>query len=215
VALVGFSQGGQAALFAGQLAPSYAPQLFIVGVVSEAPVTSLFALASSVPPGPRSVVDQRNEFVMMALFAWSTVDPAVSLPSLLTPQATRLVPVLAGACSGEAGSVVNGLPPSRLFRTGWEHEGALAQIDEANDPGHAPTTAPILVVQGTADTLIPAAATHAFVRGSLCRQQGDVVDYAPLTGSGHGDVVNAGLPLVMHWLAQRLAGRAAPDSCAR
>ena len=49
VVVLGYSQGGQAALFAGQIAGSYAPELFVAGVVAIGPVTSLTELAPSVP----------------------------------------------------------------------------------------------------------------------------------------------------------------------
>ena len=47
VIVAGHSQGGQAALFAGQIAASYAPELFIAGVVSIAPVATV---GEFVPP---------------------------------------------------------------------------------------------------------------------------------------------------------------------
>ncbi len=40
VVILGFSQGGQAALFASQIAPTYAPDLLVAGAAAAAPVTS-------------------------------------------------------------------------------------------------------------------------------------------------------------------------------
>ena len=51
VVVLGYSQGGQAALFAGQIAQSYAPELYVAGVAAVAPVTSLTELAPAVPGG--------------------------------------------------------------------------------------------------------------------------------------------------------------------
>ncbi|MGO8872759.1 MAG: lipase family protein [Acidimicrobiales bacterium] len=49
VVVLGYSQGGQAAIFAGQIGRAYAPELYLAGVVAIAPVTSLTRLAPSVP----------------------------------------------------------------------------------------------------------------------------------------------------------------------
>ena len=49
VVVIGYSQGGQAALFAGQIAESYAPELYLAGVVAIGPVTSVTELAPSAP----------------------------------------------------------------------------------------------------------------------------------------------------------------------
>ena len=55
VVVLGYSQGGQAALFAGQIAQSYAPELYLAGVAAVAPVTSLTELAPSVPDSHRPI----------------------------------------------------------------------------------------------------------------------------------------------------------------
>jgi acetyl esterase/lipase len=46
VVIYGHSQGGHAALFAGELAPTYAPELRVVGIVAAAPATGLSTLIS-------------------------------------------------------------------------------------------------------------------------------------------------------------------------
>jgi len=46
VVIYGHSQGGHAALFAGEQAPTYAPELHVFGVVAAAPATGLSTLIS-------------------------------------------------------------------------------------------------------------------------------------------------------------------------
>ena len=46
VVIYGHSQGGHAALFAAEMAPTYAPDLHVVGVVAAAPATGLSTLVS-------------------------------------------------------------------------------------------------------------------------------------------------------------------------
>src|SRR5664280_2045282 len=68
VIIFGHSQGGQAALFAGQISHLYAPDLFVAGVVAVAPVSSLSGFAPAVP-GRNP--DTYSAYVVMALYAWS------------------------------------------------------------------------------------------------------------------------------------------------
>ena len=48
----GHSQGGHAALWAGQLAPTYAPELPIVGIAALSPASDPLALSVSVVDHP-------------------------------------------------------------------------------------------------------------------------------------------------------------------
>ncbi|MGO8872760.1 MAG: hypothetical protein ACLQPH_15410 [Acidimicrobiales bacterium] len=71
------------------------------------------------------------------------------------------------------------------------------------------------MVQGTADTVVAYRDTTGFVTGTLCRDQHDTVAFEPVPGAGHTGVVSVATPLVLCWIASRLAGTVAPTSCAR
>ena len=100
-----------------------------------------------------------------------------------------------------------------LFRAGWLELPGVRTDDDANRPGLQPTDAPLLVVQGTADTLVRYAATTRLVDQQLCNHEHDSVDYRPVPGAGHGSVMTASAPVVLDWIAARLAGHAPTDSC--
>lgn len=212
VLVVGYSQGGQAALFAGQIAPSYAPELFLVGVVAVAPVASITELAPVVPTGRD---DPDAGFAAMALTAWSATYGDIPLSSVLTRQAERAAGVMTTSCSGAVGAVYDATPADRLFRPGWSTDPGLRMAEVANQPGHAPTTAPVLVVQGTADDLTTYGTTTRLVTGSLCRDEDDIVRYVTIAGAGHQGALLAGQATILQWMTDRLAGRAPTDSCPR
>jgi pimeloyl-ACP methyl ester carboxylesterase len=212
VLVVGYSQGGQAALFAGQIAPSYAPELYLEGVAAVAPVASITELAP-VAPGDRA--DPDAGFALMALRAWSDTYGNIPLGSVLTDQAIRQTGVMTTACSGAVDAAYDGTPTDRLFRAGWSANPALHAADVANQPGHAPTAAPLLVVQGTADNLVPYASTTRLVTDSLCGQQNDVVRLVVVPGAGHQGALQLGQPVILQWMAERLAGQVPTDTCPR
>lgn len=72
----GESQGGHTALFTGQLATDYAPELHLRGVVASAPAANLTELFKSKIAEPEAV---GNLLVAMALNAWSQVYPEAQL----------------------------------------------------------------------------------------------------------------------------------------
>jgi pimeloyl-ACP methyl ester carboxylesterase len=211
VLVLGYSQGGQAALFAGQIAPSYAPELYLAGVAAVAPVASITELAPVVP-GNRD--DPDAGFAVMALRSWSDTYGNIPLGSVLTDQAVRRTAVLATSCSGAVDAAYDGTPTDQLFQPGWSTNPALRAADVANQPGHAPTSAPLLVVQGTADNLVPYASTTRLVTASLCGQS-DVVRYVTVPGAGHQGALELGQPAILRWMAARVAGQVPPDSCPR
>ncbi len=211
VVAVGFSQGGQAALFAGEVAQSYAPELFLAGVAAVAPVASLVELA---PRPARSTTGGQASFVAMALYAWSQVYGTFGLDSVLTPAGVAASPVIASSCSGAVSHAFDTVPAGRVLRDGWEQVPALQAAITANEPGAAPTSAPILVVQGTRDILVPYAATTALVRQRLCRDQYDTVDYLAERGADHDTIMGTASGALVRWITDRLSGKTETDSCA-
>ena len=82
VLVYGHSQGGQAALFAGQIAPSYAPDLQLLGVAAVAPVSDLTALLPEVTATPIAL-----GYAVMATVGFHAAYPSLELGSVLTPAA--------------------------------------------------------------------------------------------------------------------------------
>src|ERR1035437_5675782 len=82
VIIFGHSQGGQAALFAGQISHLYAPDLFVVGVVAVAPVSNVSEFAPAVP-GRNP--DTFSGYVVMALYAWHIAYEDLPLSDVFTP----------------------------------------------------------------------------------------------------------------------------------
>jgi alpha-beta hydrolase superfamily lysophospholipase len=210
VVVFGYSQGGQAALFAGQIAQSYAPELYVAGVAAVAPFTSITEWAPAVP---RSRADGDAGFAAMALDAWSATYGDPPLDSLLTKPALHDVALMNSACSGAVTSAYDGTPTDLIFRPGWSTNPAVRAEDAANEPGHAPISAPVLVVQGTADSLIPYAATTSLVTDALCHNQHDAVRYVPISGASHDGALVAGGPIIVQWISKQLTGTTAPGTC--
>ena len=91
-AVWGHSQGGQAALFSGLIAKSYAPELNLVGVAAAAPATDLAALINDDldTPGGKNIA-------AMTLWSWARVYGA-PIEDVVVPAAMPVIDRLAKEC---------------------------------------------------------------------------------------------------------------------
>lgn len=210
VVVIGYSQGGQAALFAGQIAQSYAPELFVAGVVAVGPVASISELA---PADLSRHTDPDAAFAAMALTAWSKTYGNLAVTSVLSRSALAHSSVMSSGCVNAVATAYDSLSTARIFRPGWSSDPAVVADDTVNQPGHAPIFAPVLVVQGTDDQLIPYRSTTRLVKDSLCGDQHDTVDYVPEPHASHSGALTQGASTILGWVEARLAGRPATDWC--
>lgn len=204
---VGASQGGHAVLFADELAASYAPELELLGTVAVAPGSSLDQVFPSDAPSLIATI------TTMALFGiaeeFEQVDPAdYATPTLLAASS-----VLDTGCITEIGAALAGLPFEAFFSADPRVTEPARSVVLENDPGRRATSAPIFVVQGTADVVVAPARTDALL-DKLCALDA-VVDLELVPGAGHdASVVTGAAGSIESWIAARLAGEAAPSICA-
>jgi pimeloyl-ACP methyl ester carboxylesterase len=207
----GVSQGGQAALFTGQLAAAYAPELKLVAVAAGAPASELaqlFKLNRDTPFG--------RVLSAYAIDSWASVYPSVSVGQVVTKVAAPLVRQIGKICLNEQSGVVAAgllatlLKLSYLRAPPWETQPWKGLLDQ-NTPSDSRIPAPILIVQGAADELVRPGITAAFVK-TLCTR-GDAVVYRTYPGFGHLALGPDAAPAVAAWIQDRFAGTPARNTC--
>ena len=92
VVVAGHSQGGPAALFAAEIAPEYAPDLDLVGVVALAPGAELAALADSLAESPY------KGLVLIGAAGLRAAHPDLDLSAGLTDTAVEDLPRVESEC---------------------------------------------------------------------------------------------------------------------
>jgi predicted esterase len=204
----GYSQGGHAALFAGQLAHVYAAELTLVGVAAVAPVTDVARLW-------RDGLDDPFGRVMVAdaLWSWSRIYSA-PLEPYATPELLQYVSAAAGDCvdpggaeagPAPAGVTTDALSPSIATSPPWN------RLLDDNRPGRSPAGAPLYVAQSTDDAIVRASVTADFVAG-LCRS-GATVRYETFTGAGHARAGRVSATAAIQWMKARFDGEPPPNTC--
>ena len=208
----GASQGGQAALFTGQLAASYAPELKLLGVAAAAPATDLQTLFEANRNTPFGRI-----LSAYTIDTWSRVYPQLRIDQVVTPTARPIVRRLARICITEqhgflaVGVLALALKISYLKQLPWETEPWKGLIAE-NTPGHGQIPAPVIITQGDADPLVRPSINAGFAK-RLC-SKGETVDYRAYPGVKHIDAGPKTAADVAACIAQRFAGRTAPNMCA-
>jgi len=210
-AVWGVGQGGHAALFTGQVARAYAPELELAGVAAGAPMANLERLVQTTAGTPAGDV-----VAAYMLATWSVVYPQLDLGGVLTGPSRATVEELSGLCvpvdHGRIGPALEGRTVALEYRSRrpWT-EPPWRELLERNAPGAAAIAAPVIITQGRADAFVRPAATARFVR-YLCAQ-GATVQYRASRGVAHGDVGEKTAPYVSKWIARRFAGATARSTC--
>ena len=212
--LWGWSQGGQASLFAGQLAPTYAPDLDVKGVAAAAPAGELGAalqLSESTADG----VSLGGYAITAYANVYDSTTPGLDVNAVVTPAGQQILPALVSLCNLTQATQVSQLvtPVVGKFYAGDPTTVApWAGLLQQNTPGADQTPAPLFIAQGTADTTVPPQTTEQLAT-ALCAKN-DNLQLKLYDGVTHTDIGFASAPDVVTWMAQRLAGTPALGNCA-
>ena len=130
---------------------------------------------------------------------------------MLAPDAEARSEAATTQCSDEVMAAFQGVSGAAVLAHDPLSIPAIRARLHENSAGNRPAGAPLLVVQGSADTTIPKVLTDAF-DAKACAA-GDTVEYRVYDGATHGSVIVAAQDDVVQWLKDRVAGKPAPTSC--
>jgi acetyl esterase/lipase len=206
----GHSQGGHAALFTGELASSYAPELKLLGVAAAAPATNLTDLFDA---DQASIVGKT--LTAMALWSWSTTYN-VPFDGIVASQARTDFEKVAHDCIQSVSDLLKieqqEKALKKVFLTGnpskvqpWK------SLMEQNSPGRFPPGVPVFLAQGTSDSVVRLAITRRFGE-ELCKS-GTRVRFFEIKGGGHSFAAFNSAHAAVTWIADRFAGIPAPSDC--
>ncbi|MCS5717846.1 lipase family protein [Herbiconiux sp. CPCC 205763] len=209
--LWGHSQGGQAALFAGQRAPDYAPELQLQAVAVAAPATNLAELLKADVGDVSGVTIGSYAFAAYSsVFGPST--PGTTLDSILTPEGAAATDTMAGLCLFGQNKQLHDIATPLIGTYLASDPGTTepwATLLAQNTPGGTRLPVPLFVAQGDTDQLVRPEITAQFVAEE--RALGTEVTYETIGDTGHGLVALRAVPKLVDWLktaaADGTAGR--------
>lgn len=206
VLVYGHSQGGQAALFAGELAPSYAPELHVLGVTAVAPVTDAAAMLPTASQTPALL-----GYVVMAAVGLHAAYPSVDLSTVLSPETLADLSVVDRLCSDDVVDYFAQRTPSQVLVRSPVDVPVIAALLRRDRAGNTATMAPLFVIQGDRDLLVTQAETDQYVQRACAK--GDSVLYRVYPGQDHVGARDVSVRDVESWMVDRLAGVTPPSNC--
>ncbi|WP_411128753.1 lipase family protein [Streptomyces sp. x-19] len=205
VGIMGYSQGGQASSWAAELHRSYAPELRVKGTATGGVPADLREVAAANDGGIGAGL------ILMAAIGQNAAFPELHLDTYLNDRGRRAVAFLRDHCvaidvAAELFRKVSDVTVTNpLERPDWQ-----ARLRESTLGTRTPD-APVYLYHGTADELIPYA-VGARLRAEWCAR-GARVRWTSIPLGEHVLGAIVGAAPAADWLADRFAGRPAPDNC--
>ena len=207
-AVWGHSQGGHAAMFAGHIAKSYAPEIELVADVAGAPPSQLLLVNAALQTSPYKYYIAMVAAAINAAYG----DQKADLTQVLTPEGLEFLKNIDTMCSSELGKAAAGLDFTKLQKADPSTVPAWNQLLKDNDPGTftTPIPVPLLIIHGGNDEQIPVVSS-ALLFDQLCKI-GQVEQRWVFAGQSHAGVIAPSFNSMMTWIGDRFAGKPMPDA---
>jgi alpha-beta hydrolase superfamily lysophospholipase len=199
-------------LWTGVLAPSYAPDVGVIGVAALAPASDLVGLLDGLAQNPAGTV-----FASFVLDGFADYYDDVDVDDYVAPAARASFDEVAGRCLTDPAtllSIVGSVTVGEQFFANDLASGALLERLRQNVPDGT-IEAPLLVAQGEADSLVLPPVQDGYVEARCAA--GYPVDYRTYEGLDHVPLVEADSPLIpelVDWTIARLEGDTPTPTCA-
>ena len=209
-AIWGHSQGGHAAMFAGHIAKTYAPEIELVADVAGAPPSQLLLVNAALQTSPY------KHYIAMVAAAMNAAygDQKADLTQVLTPEGLDFLNNMDTLCSSDLGKAAAGLDFTKLQKADPSTIPTWNQLLKDNDPGTftAPIPVPLLIIHGGNDEQIPVVSSAALF-DQLCKI-GQVEQRWVFAGQSHAGVIAPSFSSMVSWIGDRFAGKSMPDPIA-
>lgn len=203
--VMGHSQGGGVAWAAAERqaakpAPGY------LGTVAGSPASNY-----------SKVVDTLGTKIpQAALIAWSaqSIFPEFDLAEVLTPLGISRLELLASlnGCQSTRGSLL-GVEIDQLLQENWFENFYIRRFLDLTGAGGKAVAGPMLVLQGTADPLIPEVTVSQSVDETCARHPESSMEYLLVNGTTHVPTLAATQKQWLRWISDRFAGVPVEGGC--
>jgi pimeloyl-ACP methyl ester carboxylesterase len=206
LAIFGYSQGGHGALWAGQLAAEWVPELDLVGTVAGAPATEIPVVLSAAGSLPIAGL------LFMLIAGYHEAYPDAALSSVLTPEGETALAAVDEGCVREVVGHFAGGDSAALLQPDAASVEPWATLARENNPGNVASDSPVLIVHSAADQVVPAGLSELLFE-RMCGA-GQVVERRVYDkGQGHVEAVPDAVSDGFAWIGQRMAGVAPTSTC--
>ena len=213
-AVWGESQGGHAALWTGQRAKQYAPDLDLVGVAAIAPASYL---VDNLRQGKNA--SARTYLTALTAHSWSQYY-SIPLSTIAGPQSQGIITRLAqNNCVNfeslpKLGTTIGILALQHNMRN--VDLGSVepwATRARNNSPTARAIAVPLLIAQNPKDVIVAPAVTRHFAQDACAARKR--VRWVDISGKGHETSAKDSADVALNWIGDRFEGRPAPSNCGK
>ena len=208
VVIAGESDGGNAALWAAQIAHEYAPDLPIRGVMALAPAGELPAVITAIDKTPA-----RLGLALIAAQGLRAGAPDFDPGSYLTPAAVTDLARVRTECAAATIARYRNRAPSSVIRRDPNQVRAVHELLSHNSPGATDPRVAVLLLQGGRDVEIPVRAS-ALLLTDYCAVDATVTRIV-YPKANHGGVIKAAQADALRWITNRFRNQRATSGCKR
>lgn len=216
IVALGWSQGGQAAIWAAQMPKYLDDEAKLAGAVALAPMSApdqikaFGILTAAGKPLPASSRAER----MMSWYVATLVFPDLKLSDVLTPHGLAFIAQASKRqCSHQMAEALNYLERLKgpAARRAPVNEEAWWKRYQQLASGNAPALVPVAVFQGEDDMTVVPMATDAYVRKACAA--GATLFYTRYAATDHIQLASRAENDFLAWIAGRFAGKPAASNC--
>lgn len=157
-----------------------------------------------------------NHFVMVLWGAQAAYPDKLKLTDILTDEGAKVIDtMLKNKCVHGSADAINyayGDQFTTLIRPNFDNAKAWGQILIDSAGVKTKPVAPVIIYWGTKDIVAPPI-MHKIYREQMCKMGGNVARVQLAGQKTHFETPGASQPLYLPWMADRLAGKPAPDGC--
>jgi pimeloyl-ACP methyl ester carboxylesterase len=204
----GHSQGGHAALHAGQRWLDLAPELNLVGVAAGAPPSQFPLLKSFLQSGPF------QGYLVMVGASFGSAYPELDYEALLNPEYLPLLEELEKGCMSHIFEVFNPIPYEDIVAVDdifslpdWN-----ARLTE-NDTNQRKLQVPTVILHGTDDEQIPFIASQLLLDQLCAFADSAPIELKEYIGASHAASVIEYWDDLINWSNARITGTPAESQC--
>ena len=202
--VVGHSQGGGVAWAAAER-QAVEPVDGYLGAVAASPVTDVVGLAA--PGGIASTMI--GTFLYRSM---TNIFPQLKETDIFTAIGANRYAVMSKiqGCNGVVSELFGDV---NLVQANWPQNQYVQAFQKLTTNGGKRTSGPMLVIQGTADPVVPAQMTSSAVNRTCGFFPDTQLQYMTYTGVNHVTVMFASQRVWLDWIAERFAGRRVAKGC--
>lgn len=214
--VLGWSQGGGASVWMSQN-QDYGAPLRLLGTAGLAPAADNGPqFARQVPPGPSNATSPAHAVALQlnVFRGLAAAYPELKVSDVVTKAGEEAMVGAAQQCINHLAYVINSnltTPPGETLLNPNIPADWQQRLNE-NTAGYSAPKVPVLVMQGTADTVVNPNGTTQYIARAC--GFGQPVEYTMYEGATHQTIPNDSKSEYLAWFADRFNGAPAPSNCA-